>query len=136
MTDFVYTDILGACLSLLTGGMSIVIAIFTLSVAAIISKRDIRNELEQQIEDGGVSLTLMRKINAASNFINRMRRITNNCIAACIVYVIGIIAYIVFRCVNPTCWIMCLVGIVGVCMVYTLYVIYLLFKWYIRADKS
>ena len=136
MTDCLYTDILGTCLSFLMGGLSIAIAIFTLSAAFIISKRDMRNDLEQQINEGGVSLSLTRRINAINTFINRMRKITNNCVGACIVFVVGLIAYIVFRCLPSTWWIMCLVGIIGAGMIHTLYILYLLFRWYFKTFNN
>lgn len=136
MTEYIYADILTTCLSFLMGGLSVIISILTLSTSAIISKRELRNDLERQVEEGGVSLTLTRKIKAANTFISKMRKVTDNCIAVCILFVLGIIAYVIFRFINPTWWIMCLVGIIGGGIIYTLFVIYLLINWYITTNKS
>lgn len=135
MTEYLYADILATCLSFLMGGLSVIISIFTLSTSAIISKRELRNDLERQIEEGGVSLTLTRKIKTANTFINKMRKVTDNCIVVCILFVIGIIAYVIFRFIKPTWWIMCLVGIVGGGIIYILFVIYLLLNWYLKTNK-
>lgn len=135
MTEYIYADILATCLSFLMGGLSVIISIFTLSTSAIISKRELRNDLERQIEEGGVSLTLTRKIKAVNTFINKMRKVTDNSIAVCILFLIGIIAYVIFRFISPTWWIMSLVGIVVGSIIYTLFVIYLLVNWYITTSK-
>lgn len=130
MTEALYSDILSSCLSVLIGGLSITIAIFTLATAFIINKRDMRNELEQQINEGGISLTLSRRIKTTNNFINRMRKITNNSIGATIIFIIGLLAYVVFQLIRPSWWIGILITIVGIGVIYTLCVIVLLFLWY------
>ena len=120
MTEVLYSDILSSCLSIIMGGLSITIAIFTLATAFIISKKDVRNELEQQIKEGGVSLTLARRRKATNTFINRMRKVTNNSIIATVILIIGHMAYVVFRLLQPSWWIGILIVLTSVGIIYTL----------------
>lgn len=136
MTETLYSDILSSCLSIIMGGLSITVAIFTLATAFIISKRDVRNELERQINEGGVSLTLTRRVKATNTFIKRMRKVTNNSITATIILTTGLIAYIVFRVLQPSWWICILVAIVGTGIIYTLIVIVILFIWYHKTTNA
>ena len=92
------------------GGLSITIAVFTLATAFIISKRDLRNDLEQQINEGGVSLTLARRIKAINIFITRMKKITNKSIIATIIFVVGLIMYVIFRLLQPSWYISILIA--------------------------
>lgn len=135
MTETLYSDILSSCLSVIMGGLSITIAIFTLATAFIISKREVRNELEQQINEGGVSLTLARRIKATNTFIGRMRKITNNSVIATLILIGGLISYIVFRMLQPSWWISILIAFTVAGIVYTLVVIVLLFVWYHKTMK-
>ena len=130
MTEVLYSDILSSCLSIIMGGLSITIAIFTLATAFIISKKDVRNELEQQIKESGVSLTLARRIKATNTFINRMRKVTNNSIIATVILIIGLIAYVVFRLLQPSWWVGVLIVLTSVGIIYTLAVVVLLYIWY------
>ena len=130
MNNTLYSDILNSCLSVLMGGLSVVIAIFTLTTAFIISKRDMLKDLEQQIDEGGVSLNLARRISATSTSISRMRKITNNSIIATAIFVVGLILYIIFCFLQPSWWIGLLTIITGIGIVYVLYIIALLFIWY------
>lgn len=130
MNNTLYSDILNSCLSVLMGGLSVVIAIFTLTTAFIISKRDMLKDLEQQIDEGGVSLNLARRISATNTSISRMRKITNNSIIATAIFVVGLILYIIFCFLQPSWWIGLLTIITGIGIVYVLYIIALLFIWY------
>lgn len=130
MNDILYSDILNSCLSVLMGGLSVVIAIFTLTTAFIISKRDMLKDLEQQINEGGVSLNLARRISATNTFISRMQKITKNSIIATIIFVVGLILYVVFCFLQPSWWIGLLISTTGIGIVYALYIIVLLFIWY------
>ncbi len=135
MTEVLYSDILNSCLSIIMGGLSITIAIFTLATAFIISKREIRSELEQQINDGGISLTLARRIKATNTFINRMRKVTNNSVIATLILIGGLMSYVVFRMLQPSWWISILIAFTVAGIVYTLVVIVLLFIWYHKTMK-
>lgn len=130
MSDILYTDILNSCLSVLIGGLSVAIAIFTLTTAFIISKRDVLKDLEQQVDERGVSLNLARRIKATNTFISKMRKITNNSIIATAIFVVGLILYVVFCFLQPSWWIGLLTIITGIGIVYVLYIIALLFIWY------
>ena len=135
MTETLYSDILSSCLSIIMGGLSIAIAIFTLTTAFIISKREVRNELERQINEGGISLTLTRRVKAINTFIKRMRKVTNNSIIATIILTAGLIAYVVFRALLPSWWVCILVAIVGTGIIYTLIVIVILFIGYYKTTN-
>lgn len=87
-------------------------------------------DLEQQIDEGGVSLNLARRISATNTSISRMRKITNNSIIATAIFVVGLILYIIFCFLQPSWWIGLLTIITGIGIVYVLYIIALLFIWY------
>lgn len=132
MTETLYSDILSSSLSIIMGGLSMAIAIFTLATAFVISKREVRNELERQINEGGVSLTLTRRVKATNTFIKRMQKVTNNSIIASIILTAGLIAYVVFRALQPSWWVCILIAIVGIGIIYILIVIVILFIWYLK----
>ena len=71
-----YMDFISLCLTIATTLLSVGVSIFTLTTAFVVSKKDSLNELGRQVEEGGPSLTLARRMNALRSFIKTMKLVT------------------------------------------------------------
>ena len=77
MTDErAYEDFLSLCMTIATTLLSVGVSVFTLTTAFVVSKKDSLNELGRQVEEGGHSLTLARRMNALRRFIMTMKSVT------------------------------------------------------------
>lgn len=59
-----YENFLSFSMTIATTLLSVGVSVFTLTTAFIVSKKDSLNELGTQVEEGGQSLTLARRMNA------------------------------------------------------------------------
>lgn len=110
--------------------LSLGVAIFTLSTAFIVSKRNLLSEYQKQVEKDGISLTMMRKIDATKDFLKTMRNITKNSIIIIATATIVFTLCIYFNYINIGCWIHVLVIPTTISAVSTFYCIRKLFLWY------
>lgn len=110
--------------------LSLGVAIFTLSTAFIVSKRNLMSEYQKQVEKDGISLTLMRKIDGTKDFLKKMRNITKSSIIIIANATIVFALCICFNYINIGGWIHVLVIPITISTVSTFYCIRKLFIWY------
>lgn len=133
MTDEkAYEEFLSLSMTIATTLLSVGVSVFTLTTAFIVSKKDSLNELGRQVEEGGQSLTLARRMNALRKFIKTMKSVTKMSIAVVISSVLSIILVLVFRNVTAGAHVHLLTLASVVSVVFTVMCIWALFKWFLR----
>ena len=133
MTDKnAYEDFLSHGMTIATTLLSVGISVFTLTTAFIVSKKDNLNELGKQVEEGGQSLTLARRMNALRRFIKTMKSVTKMSMAVVISSVLSILLVVVFRTVSAGAHVHLLTLTSVVSVVFTVMCIWVLFKWFLR----
>lgn len=133
MTDEnAYEDFLSLSMTIATMLLSVGVSVFTLTTAFIVSKKDSLNELGRQVEEGGQSLTLARRMNALRRFIKTMKSVTKMSMAVVISSVLSILLVVVFRNVSAGAHVHLLTLTSVVSVVFTVMCIWVLFKWFLR----
>lgn len=133
MTDEkAYEDFLSLCMTIATTLLSVGISVFTLTTAFIVGKKDSLNELGTQVEEGGQSLTLARRMNALRRFIKTMKSVTKMSMTVVISSVLSILLVIVFRNLSAGAHVHLLTLTSVVSVVFTVMCIWVLFKWFLR----
>ena len=133
MTDEkAYVDFLSLGMTIATTLLSVGISVFTLTTAFIVSKKDNLNELGKQVEEGGQSLTLARRMNALRRFIKTMKSVTKMSMAVVISSVLSILLVVVFRNVSAGAHVHLLTLTSVLSVVFTVMCIWVLFKWFLR----
>lgn len=133
MTDEkAYEDFLSLCMTIATTLLSVGVSVFTLTTAFLVSKKDSLNELGQQVEEGGQSLTLARKMNALRRFIKTMKSVTKMSMAVVISSIMSILLVIVLRNVSAGAHAHLLTLTSLVSVAFTVMCIWILFKWFLR----
>lgn len=133
MTDEkAYEEFLSLSMTIATTLLSVGVSVFTLTTAFIVSKKDSLNELGRQVEEGGQSLTLARRMNALRKFIKTMKSVTKMSMAVVISSVLSIILVLVFRNVTAGAQVHLLTLASVVSVVFTVMCIWVLFKWFLR----
>ena len=133
MTDEnAYEDFLSLSMTIATMLLSVGVSVFTLTTAFIVSKKDSLNELGRQVEEGGQSLTLARRMNALRRFIKTMKSVTKMSMAVVISSVLSILLVVVFRNVSAGALVHLLTLTSVVSVVFTVMCIWVLFKWFLR----
>ena len=133
MTDEnAYEDFLSLSMTIATTLLSVGVSVFTLTTAFIVSKKDNLNELGKQVEEGGQSLTLARRMNALRRFIKTMKSVTKMSMAVVISSVLSILSVVVFRNVSAGIHVHLLILTSVVSIVFTVMCIWVLFKWFLK----
>ena len=133
MTDEkAYEDFLSLCMTIATTLLSVGVSVFTLTTAFIVSKKDSLNELGTQVEEGGQSLTLARRMNALRRFIKTMKSVTKMSMTVVISSVLSILLVIVFRNLSAGAHVHLLTLTSVLSVVFTVMCIWVLFKWFIK----
>lgn len=133
MTDEnAYQDFLSLCITIATTLLSVGVSVFTLTTAFVVSKKDSLNELGRQVEDGGQSLTLARRMNALRRFIKTMKSVTKVSMAVVVSSVLSILLVVVFRSVSAGVHVHLLTFTSLVSVAFTVMCIWLLFKWFLK----
>lgn len=133
MTDEkAYEDFLSLCMTIATTLLSVGVSVFTLTTAFIVGKKDSLNELGMQVEEGGQSLTLARRMNALRRFIKTMKSVTKMSMTVVISSVLSILLVIVFRNLSAGAHVHLLTLTSVVSVVFTVMCIWVLFKWFLR----
>lgn len=133
MTDEkAYEDFLSLCMTIATTLLSVGVSVFTLTTAFLVSKKDSLNELGQQVEEGGQSLTLARRMNALRRFIKTMKSVTKMSMAVVISSIMSIFLVIVLRNVSAGAHAHLLTLTSLVSVAFTVMCIWILFKWFLR----
>lgn len=101
-----YSEFVSLSLSCITTLFSVNIAVFTLTVAFLLNKKELLKLILKQIQDGGISLSLTNKYNSAREYISKMRYITTVAAAGIISSIIGGLIYLVFLLMPKTYWIL------------------------------
>lgn len=133
MTDEkAYENFLSFSMTIATTLLSVGVSVFTLTTAFIVSKKDSLNELGTQVEEGGQSLTLARRMNALRKFIKTMKSVTKMSMAVVIFSVLSILLVVVFRNVSAGTHVHLLTLTSVLSVVFTAMCIWLLFKRFIK----
>ena len=133
MTDEkAYEKFLSFSMTIATTLLSVGVSVFTLTTAFIVSKKDSLNELGTQVEEGGQSLTLARRMNALRRFIKTMKSVTKKSMTVVIFSVLSILLVIVFRNLSAGAHVHLLTLTSVLSVVFTVMCIWGLFKWFIK----
>lgn len=133
MTDEkAYENFLSFSMTIATTLLSVGVSVFTLTTAFILSKKDSLNELGTQVEEGGQSLTLARRMNALRKFIKTMKSVTKMSMTVVIFSVLSILLVIVFRNLSAGAHVHLLTLTSVLSVVFTVMCIWVLFKWFIK----
>ena len=133
MTDEkAYEDFLSLCMTIATTLLSVGVSVFTLTTAFIVGKKDCLNELGTQVEEGGQSLILARRMNALRRFIKTMKSVTKMSMTVVISSFLSILLVAVLRNVSAGthAHLLTLTSLVSVA--FTVMCICILFKWFLR----
>ena len=135
MNETEYSSFLSLCLALATMLLSIGISMFTLSVAFIDGKKQELNSTYDKVEQGGISLSLSRKIKSLRLFIQTMIFIANRAIWIVMLSSFTILTVIIFMNVDVNIWayLICVPLIVSILI--TVRSLWKLFIWYKRNNK-
>ena len=133
MTDEkAYENFLSFSMTIATTLLSVGVSVFTLTTAFIVSKKDSLNELGTQVEEGGQSLTLARRMNALRRFIKTMKSVTKMSMTVVISSVLSILLVNVFRNLSAGAHVHLLTLTSVLSVVFTVMCIWVLFKWFIK----
>ena len=133
MTDErAYEDFLSLCMTIATTLLSVGVSVFTLTTAFVVSKKDSLNELGRQVEEGGQSLTLARRMNALRRFIMTMKSVTKMSMAIVASSVLSILLVVILRNVSAGAHAHLLTLTSLVSVAFTVMCIWILFKWFLR----
>ena len=133
MTDEkAYENFLSFSMTIATTLLSVGVSVFTLTTAFIVSKKDSLNELGTQVEEGGQSLTLARRMNALRRFIKTMKSVTKMSMTVVISSVLSILLVIVFKNLSAGAHVHLLTLTSVLSVVFTVMCIWVLFKWFLR----
>ena len=133
MTDEkAYENFLSFSMTIATTLLSVGVSVFTLTTAFIVSKKDSLNELGTQVEEGGQSLTLARRMNALRRFIKTMKSVTKMSMTVVISSVLSILLVIVFKNLSAGAHVHLLTLTSVLSVVFTVMCIWVLFKWFIK----
>jgi len=127
-----YENFLSFSMTIATTLLSVGVSVFTLTTAFIVSKKDSLNELGTQVEEGGQSLTLARRMNALRRFIKTMKSVTKMSMTVVISSVLSILLVIVFRNLSAGAHVHLLTLTSVLSVVFTVMCIWVLFKWFIK----
>lgn len=135
MNETEYSSFLSLCLALATMLLSIGISMFTLSVAFIDGKKQELSSTYDKVEQGGVSLSLSRKIKSLILFIQTMIFIANKAIWIVILSFFTILIVIIFMNIDVKIWayLICVPLIASILI--TVRSLWKLFIWYKRDNK-
>lgn len=127
-----YENFLSFSMTIATTLLSVGVSVFTLTTAFIVSKKDSLNELGTQVEEGGQSLTLARRMNALRRFIKTMKSVAKMSMTVVISSVLSILLVIVFRNLSAGAHVHLLTLTSVLSVVFTVMCIWVLFKWFIK----
>lgn len=127
-----YPDFTSLSLTCVTTLFSVNIAVFTLTIAFLLNKKEMLKLILKQIQDDGISLSLSNKYNSAREYISKMRYITTVAAVGIISSVLGGLIYLVFLFIPQTYWILIIlipILLSGLCCGVSLYK---LLVWYFK----
>lgn len=127
-----YKDFLSFCMTIATALLSVGVSVFTLSTAFVVGKRDSLKELAEQVEEGGQSLTLARRMNALRKFIKTMKSVTKMSIMIVGFSTVSMILVAFFRNLSGNVYVHVLTLSTLATVVNTIMCIWVLFKWFLR----
>lgn len=127
-----YKEYLSFCLTISTTILSIGVSIFTLTTAFIVNKKEAILELHREVEKGGISLSLSRRIQVSQNFIRKMKQVTRFALYAIAVSLILLVSICFFRALQPTniAYLLSIIMIVGA--IFLTISLISLFRWYLK----
>lgn len=101
-----YPEFASLSLTCTTTLFSVNIAIFTLTIAFLLNKKEMLKLILKQIQDGGISLSLSNKYNSAREYISKMKYITTVAAVGIICSTLGGLIYLIFLFMPRTYWIL------------------------------
>ena len=133
MTDEeAYENFLSLCMTIATTLLSVGVSVFTLTTAFVVSKKDSLNELGRQVEEGGQSLTLSRRMNALRRFVKTMKSVTKMSMFVVVSSILSILLVVVLRNVSAGTHAHLLTLTSMVSVAFTVMCIWILFKWFLK----
>ena len=93
-------EYLSVYLTMATTLFAVGISILTLTIAFTVNKRQTLEELFSKVKEGGMSLTISRKINASKKFINKMQKVTNCAFYITLISFVFILCCLLFHFLN------------------------------------
>ena len=127
-----YEDYLSLCMTIATTLLSVGVSIFTLSTAFLVSKKESLNELDRQVEEGGQSLTLARRMNALRNFIMTMKSVTKISMVVIVSSTLSTVLVVILRCISAGVYAHVLAITSLVSIIFTIISIWILFKRFLK----
>lgn len=127
-----YDHYMSLCITCITTLFSANVAVFTLTIAFLLNKKDALKLILKQINEGGISLTLSGKYNAAKEYVRKMKYITTVAMVGVILSSIGGIAYLTFICMPHTYWALIILVPILMSTICCGISLYKLFYWYFK----
>jgi len=127
-----YQELESLCLTSITTLFSANIALFTLTIAFLLNKKESLKLILRQIQDGGISLSLSNRFNSAKEYISKMRFITTIAAFGIVLSILGGLLYLIFIFLPHTYWsLIILLPIIGsgICCVIALAKLLI---WYLK----
>lgn len=90
-------EYLSVYLTMATTLFAVGISILTLTIAFTVNKRQTLEELFSKAKEGGMSLTISRKINASQKFIKKMQKVTNYAFYTTLISFVFILCCLLFH---------------------------------------
>ena len=133
MTDEeTYKEFLSLCMTIATALLSVGVSVFTLTTAFVVSKKDSLNELGRQVEEGGQSLTLARRMNALRSFIKKMKFVTKISMAVIVSSILSILLVVILRSTSAGVHVHLLSFTSLASIVFMVMCIWILFQWFLK----
>lgn len=96
ISNLSYSEFTSLSLSCITTLFSVNIAVFTLTIAFLLNKKEMLKLILKQIQEGGISLSLSNKYNSAREYISKMKHITTVAAVGIISSILGGFIYLAF----------------------------------------
>ena len=96
-----FEDIISVLQSISSTFLSVGFAVYTLVLAFIQNKKDFLKEMDELINNEGISATLLRKSNGAKKFTSRMKSINKDALILVIASLVGLIVSYVLMLYRP-----------------------------------
>lgn len=106
ISNLSYSEFTSLSLSCITTLFSVNIAVFTLTIAFLLNKKEMLKLILKQIQEGGISLSLSNKYNSAREYISKMKHITTVAAVGIISSILGGFIYLAFLFMPQTYWIL------------------------------
>ena len=127
-----YADLLSFYLTLATTLCGVGVSIFTLTVAFIVSKKDSLKQLNSELSQSGISLSVAYKRQSLHGFIKRMGKVTTSSMWLVCFSMMSIVIIWVLKLCPPSNWLYIVLLWIIVAFAFLGICVYRLSIWYIK----